>query len=248
MRKVKKDVQLRVGIFILLGIVATAGSILILGKNPALFSFTNKYKLQFQTVDGLFTGNIVTVNGIPAGNVMAIHFMQETGTAQVVVTVMQKFHSVITDRAEGSLITKGILGDKYIAITTPGSHKGEPLPPGSYIPTRPDHDILNLLADQATIQKISTIINEALVLLQKANETNTLKQISSFFSPDKAEELKQTMKHLKNIMRKIDKGEGTLGALINNKRIYNIILSYLGERPYHKYIPDLIKEAKKQKK
>lgn len=246
MRKNRKEIQFKVGIFIFLGIIALSTSILLLGTNQTLFSFTTKYKMKFQQVHGLFAGSVVTVNGMPAGNVISVSFMKETGNVQVTVAIVRQFISVITDRSEATLLTKGILGDKYVSITSPGKI-GAVLPADSYIPTRQDKDMLSLLSNQIEIRKISAVIDEALLLLQRANTEKTVQKISSFFSDENAKDIKDILKHFKSILRKIDKGEGTAGALINNKRIYNTILSYLGQRPYHKFVPDLVKEAKKKK-
>ncbi len=245
MRKDKKEIQFKVGIFILLGVIALFVSILLLGTNQALFSFTSSYKMKFQQVHGLFAGSVVTVNGMPAGNVTSVHFMEETGNVQITVAIMQKFTSVITDRSEAILLTKGILGDKYVSIITAGK-TGVTLPANSYIPTQQDNDILSLLSNKIEIRKISAVIDETLLLLRRANSEKAIQNISAFFSSENAKDVRVIFKHLKSILRKIDKGEGTAGALINNKRIYNTILSYLGQRPYHKYIPDLIKDAKKK--
>ncbi|MDE0518524.1 MAG: hypothetical protein OXH36_03070, partial [Bdellovibrionales bacterium] len=74
----RKNIKLRVGFFVLIGILFLFAYILLIGGNQTYFNFVSQYKVKFKSVDGLFTGSVVKVNGIPAGNVVDIHFIQET--------------------------------------------------------------------------------------------------------------------------------------------------------------------------
>ena len=248
----KKNIKVKVGIFIFTGVILLFSYILLLGEKQTYFNLVSKYKIKFKIVDGLFAGSVVTVNGVPAGNVIAIHFMQETGDVQVVVSILRKFVPVITDQSEASLATKGFLGDKYITIITKGN-KGQQLPKGSYIPTQSVVGVLELLGSQEAGDKISAILDELLVFMRTLNSGKTIKQIgdtahdiSYMFSKSKSQELSQILTKLNSILTKLDEGEGTAGALINNKNLYNRVLSLLGQRPYHKYLPALVNEKKKK--
>ncbi|MYE07815.1 MAG: MCE family protein [Oligoflexia bacterium] len=248
----RKNIKLRVGFFVLIGILFLFAYILLIGGNQTYFNFVSQYKVKFKSVDGLFTGSVVKVNGIPAGNVVDIHFIQETGDVQVVVSILRKFTPAITDRSEASLATKGLLGDKYISITTKGT-KGEKLPKGSYIPTQVVSGILGIFERQGTGDKIATILDELLVLVKSLNSEQTIKRIgetahgiSNMFSDSKSQEISQILNRLNRILIKLDEGEGTIGALINNKNVYNRILGLLGQRPYYKYLPSLVKETKEK--
>ena len=246
MNRHRLNIKFRVGVFVLLGMACFAIYIIFMGNNQTVFQFTSKYKISFPEVHGLFSGSLVTVNGIPAGNVDNIKFMENTGNVQVVISILQKFSPSITDQSEASLITKGLLGDKYISIVTKGK-TGERLPTDSYIPTKTSQDIMGFLDNSGEVDRISSILNEVLIFLKSLNSTNTaaninqaVQSISSTFSTDHAKDISEILSRLKNIVTKIDTGEGTAGALINNKNIYNRVLSLLGQRPYHKYLPDLV--------
>ncbi len=248
MSRRKKSIKLKVGVFVLIGASFLFTYIILLGENQTLFNLTSKYKVKFTQTDGLFTGSVVTVNGVPAGNVVAINFIHETGNVQAVISVLRKFTSVITDQSEAALATKGFLGDKYIAITTRG-HKGQKLPGGSYIPTRSAGGMLDFLGNKKIGDKVADVLDELLVVIKSLNSEKTVKKASkatnniyNMFSESKSQEVSQILKRLNSILTKIDEGEGTAGALINNKNLYNRILSLLGQRPYHKYLPSLVDE------
>ena len=248
----RKNIKLKVGFFVLMGVLFLFAYILLLGGNQTYFNLISRYKVKFKSSDGLFTGSLVKVNGIPAGNVVDIHFIQETGDVQVVVSILRKFTPAITDQSEASLATKGLLGDKYIAIITRGT-KGQRLPKGAYIPTQAVSGILGVFNKQETGDKVAAILDELLALVKSLNSEQTMQKIgktahgiSNMFSDSKSKEVSQILKRLNSILTKLDEGEGTIGALINNKNIYNRILGLLGQRPYHKYLPALVKEKKKK--
>ena len=254
MSRRKKTIKIKVGIFVLVGSIILFAYIILLGENQTLFNLTSKYKVEFAKVDGLFSGSVVTVNGVPAGNVVTINFIHETGNVKVVISVLRKFTSVITDQSKASLATKGFLGDKYIAITTKG-HKGRKLPSGSYISTQSAVGMLDFLANKKIGNKVAAVLDELLVVIQSLNSEKTVKKagkathnIYNMFSESKSQEVSQILKRLNSILTKIDEGEGTAGALINNKNLYNRILSLLGQRPYHKYLPTLVQEKKESQK
>jgi len=247
MNRHRLNIKFKVGAFIFLGVTCFAIYIIFMGNNHTVFQFTSTYKISFPEVHGLFSGSLVTVNGIPAGNVKNIKFIENTGKVQVVVSVLQKFSSSITDQSEASLITKGLLGDKYISIVTQGK-SGERLPTDSYIPTKPSKNIMELFEDDGKTNQISSILNETLILLKSLNEQKTtenlneaIHNISTTFSGTHSKEFSAVLNRLNSILTKIDNGEGTAGALINNKNIYNRILGFLGQRPYQEYLPNLVK-------
>ena len=248
MARRKGNVKFRVGIFVLGGVVCLFSYILLLGGSHSYFNLVSKYNVKFATVDGLFVGSVVKINGIPAGNVTDINFLPETGDIQVVISILRKFTEFITDNSSAHLATKGFLGDKYIAIKTSG-RKGQKLPKGSYISTAPASGLLSALKGEGN--KGTEIMSEVLVLMQSLNSEKTIKKLSKainnfsgVLSKSNSKDLSQILKRLNSILKKVDEGEGTAGALINNRNLYNRVLTLLGKRSYNKYLPSLVDEKK----
>ena len=248
----KKHITIKVGVFVLAGVVCLFAYTLLLGTNRTYFSLANKYKVKLPSVDGLFAGSVVKVNGVPAGNVVDIEFIRQTGNVLVVVSVLRDFAPALTDKSFASLATKGLLGDKYILITTRGDKLGQRLKKGDYIPTQPVGGLMGVLGSSAGGDKIKSILDELAVLIKSLNSENTVKHISktassisNMFSESQSQELSRTLKRLNSILTKLDEGEGALGALINNKNLYYRALGLLGRRPYEKYLPALVEEQNK---
>lgn len=235
--------NIKVGIFILSSLLLLFAYIMLLGDKKTYFNFASTYKINFHTIHGLFKGSIVTINGIAAGNVTDIIFVQKTGNIEVVISILQKFIPVINKQSVAHLTRKGLLGDKYISIITYGE-QGLPLPDGSYIPTTPDLGIFEILNKKETGKQISSILSELSFFIKDLNTQNTIQHASLIFSKENAKNLSQILQKLNNILTKIDEGEGTAGALINNKDLYHRILSLLGKRHYSKYLPKLLNNKK----
>ena len=73
------------------------------------------------------------------------------------------------------------------------------------------------------------------------------KGLKGFLSKKDQKELSEILKRTNNILKKIESGEGTLGALINDRRLYSRVLVILGERPKN-YLQDLTGQSGKSKK
>ena len=248
MERRKQKVRIRVGIFVFIAVIFLFACIILLGQNRTFFSLVSKYKVEFSSVNGLFVGGVVTVNGVSAGNVLKIQFLEDTGKVEVVLSVLRRFAPVITNQTTAALGTKGLLGDKYVALTVKGK-TGNPLPAGSYIPVRSEIGG----ASEGMDVKISGILDELLILIRGLNSQDTVKHfgeavkdLSTMLSKEHAKELSQILKRLNSILKKLDDGEGSVGALINDRNVYNRILSLLGRRPYDQFLPSLM-EKEEQK-
>ena len=249
MSQIKKSIQWRAGVFVLLSLICVSTYVILLGNQQTIFSLTAKYKIQFKETHGLFRGSMVTVNGLPAGNVAEIQFIPQTGRIHVLVSIINKFSKSITDQSNASLETKGVLGDKFISIFSQGAEAGNPLPSGSFISSQSSSSLMNVLGGESVKTQLADIIKEVYVFTKNLNSENSLgktsqalERFSTFFSKDKSKDFSDILKLLKNILIKIDRGEGTAGALINNRSLYNRISTLLGQKPYYKYLPALVED------
>ncbi len=248
----KMNIQFRVGIFVFIGVVFLFAYILLIGENRTLFTFTSQYKVKFQETHGLFVGSVVTINGVPAGNVISINFIEDTGRVEATISVMNKFASVITDKSTAMVVTKGLLGDKYISIVTKGIN-GKRLKEGDYIHVQILSGALGFLSSKASGEKLQNILNEVFLLLQAINSQKMVEKanraidnMSSVMSKNNAKQLSLALKRLNSILKKIDEGKGSAGAFINNRSFYNRVLALLGQSPLHKYLPELMEEDGKK--
>ena len=113
-------VDLSVGVFILIGLVALGWMSVKLGKID-LFG-TRGYTLtaDFPSVGGLKAGSSVEIAGVEVGRVNAI-VLDKDFQARVVMTIRPEVQ--LQDDSIASIKTKGLIGERYIRISPGGSDK-----------------------------------------------------------------------------------------------------------------------------
>ena len=108
-----RTTQFLVGIFALAGLAALAFLSFRLGKlelfaPPGYVIYAN-----FDNVSGLKTGDNVEIAGVPVGKVLSISLKQER--AKVAMRIDRRVQ--IDEDAIAAMRTRGIIGDKYIAVS-----------------------------------------------------------------------------------------------------------------------------------
>ena len=215
--------QTVVVVFILTGLAVFIGLALSMGKNRATaFQAIHTYKSVFQNTRGLFKGSEVTVHGVRTGHVTQTKLLSD-GRVEVSFTVLKKHTFAVNQSSVSRLETLGVLGDRYINISTPDL-SAPPLKKGVSIPSQPSRNPLEWLS----------------------NENNNKEMLSAVKSL--VGEVSQTLKKANQILTKIEKGEGSLGAVINNRSLYNRALTLLGGKPRHNYIKELNQRSSKKSK
>lgn len=250
--KTTREHKKRVGIFVTIGIIVICLSIFFIGGS-ALFKPQFELKAQFSQIQGLTEGSVVSLSGIKVGNVHKIDFIPQKNTVELTLKLEESFRSKITEGSTIEIKTQGALGDKFLFIV-PGSVDKAPLAEGSVLPTAPNTDLLSVLSEKGerattlfdiledlhaitqsllqenrmakipaqteqALNQLTVALNEATKLLQDVRGQ------SSMGSPSK---VANVMNKLDRILGKIENGEGTLGALINDSTVHNKLKILLG--------------------
>jgi len=112
-------VNVAVGIFVLLGIVALGYLSVNLGRVSFLSAGGYVVTVDFPSVGGLKAGSTVEIAGVEIGRVEAIGLADY----QARVTVRLQSGIKIQEDSIASIKTKGLIGEKYIRISPGGSDK-----------------------------------------------------------------------------------------------------------------------------
>ena len=114
-------VEIVVGLFMLLGLLAISYIAINLG-DLSMYSH-NQYELKarFTSASGLRKGAYVEAAGVRVGYVSDIRFRPEDYTALVTLAIDKNVP--ITSDAIASVRTAGIIGDKFVKISPGGSEK-----------------------------------------------------------------------------------------------------------------------------
>src|ERR1700691_1081217 len=183
----------RLGAFIIATLAILVAGIFIIGDRQFLFSNTYRLKTQFSTVVGLDEGAEVRVGGVHSGSVRKIGLPKSpTDKITVLMDVQRSTHDIIKQDSVAAIQTEGLLGNEYVSISF-GSAQGQNVRDGDTITSQPPLVIADLIA------KTDVILDSS-----KAAIDNTTVATAN----------------LKSITRKIDDGQGTIGELINDKKMY----------------------------
>ena len=184
----------RLGAFIITTLAILAAGIFIIGSKQYLFSSTYQLKAQFDNVEGLDAGGDVRVGGVHTGTVHDIVLPHKPGEKVTVVMDLGKStHEIIKKDSVVTIETEGLLGNQYLAISF-GSAGSPEVREGDTIASQPPLEMSDLLA------KTSVILDSSQQAIQNATRATA---------------------NLDSISAKIDSGQGTVGALVNDKRLYN---------------------------
>jgi len=133
--------DLSVGVFLLIGLLALGWLSINLGRVDWLGGRGYIVTADFPTVSGLKAGSPVEIAGVAVGQVDAIKLVDEQ--ARVVMTIRPNVK--LQDDSIASIKTKGLIGERYIRISPGGSDKTIP-PNGRIKEVEPPVDIEELLS------------------------------------------------------------------------------------------------------
>jgi phospholipid/cholesterol/gamma-HCH transport system substrate-binding protein len=184
----------RLGAFIFGTLAILAAGVFIIGSKEYLFRSTYQVKAQFDNVAGLSEGADVQVGGVHSGMVQSINLPHKPGDKVTVVMNLDKStHEIIKQDSVASIETEGMLGNQYVAISFGSAGQGE-ITDGQVIQSQPPL----LMADM--LKKASGILDSSQQAISNATQATA---------------------HLNSVSGKIDAGQGTIGALVNDKQVYN---------------------------
>ncbi len=184
----------RLGLFIFVTLAVLAAGVFIIGSKAYLFRSTYQLRAQFSNVAGLAAGADVQVGGVHSGTVQSIALPHSPGgKVTVVMDLYRSTHEIIKRDSVASIATEGLLGNQYLAISFGST--GEPdVRDGELINSDPPLEMSNLL------NKASDILSSSQQAIQNASMATG---------------------HLNSVSAKIDSGQGSIGALINDKKLYS---------------------------
>ena len=123
----RTKVNVAVGLFLVMGILALGYLSIRLGKVSLLGGSGYVVTADFPSVGGLKAGSSVEIAGVQIGRVESIGLADY----QARVTLRMDGNVQLQDDAIASIKTKGLIGEKYIRISPGGSDKL--IPPGGRI-------------------------------------------------------------------------------------------------------------------
>ena len=156
--------DLKVGAFVLLGLVLAGLVIFLIGDERRVFERSVYFDAQFEDVEGLTAGAPVRMGGVRIGQVSQVRYAEDSsdGMVHVKLRVVSEDAKRIREDSRVRIVNKGLLGDKMFEIDH--GTKGGELPPGSMIPSDTDEGLMG---------KVDSIATEAELTLKNVRELAT---------------------------------------------------------------------------
>jgi len=209
---ISKKYETIVGLFVVASLMALMFMVLVIAREEGLWQDYVKYQAVFKNVVGLKRGSEVRLAGVTVGTVTATTIRSD-GKILVTFEVMEKYKNQLREDSQASIGSIGLLGDRSLDLT-PGSPDKPVLPPGGLMAGVEPLDLQELMARVAP----------SLDSIHKA--FTNLAQITDDMIDPKGD-FKQAVVNIKETFRKVNVGEGTLGMLVSDPKLYKQTLDIL---------------------
>jgi len=225
--------ELRVGLFVLAGIILMAAVIFYVTGGGG---FGPKYRLRafLPEVDGLTLGAPVRVDGVEVGNVEKILIAVEGPNQpnskgrniEIDLRIQKSFQAYIRSDSSAGLITEGLLGNRYVDIDR--GYVGRPLDNNEEIPGREEKALKQVVQRSADLMdSLSSITKQASAVITDVR--NGRGSLGKFMVDQAAyNHLNRSLENVDRMMADIQAGKGTLGKLITQDEMYNRVDSVAG--------------------
>lgn len=198
----KEKFKIRLGLFVIGGLVLFLLAIFIIGKQKNLFDPVIKISTTFYNVSGLQVGNNVRFSGINVGTVDKIDIINDS-TLRVDMLVKTSVQKFIKRNAEVSIGSDGLIGDKLLSISQ-GSANAPIVKDGQFLvssePVETDAIIASLEATAVNAEIISMELAEIVHSIN--NGKGTLGRLIK--DPTIATNLSKTMENLESSSKGLD--------------------------------------------
>ncbi len=239
--------QIKVGLVITVAFLILLISVFFAGNIQNVFLKKAELKIQFKDVVGLRKGAPVWILGLEEGSVKDITLDPTYGVI-VTIAVNKNALQYVRKDSRATILTMGLLGDKYIELST-GSPRAEPIRPGETVKgasemglrevmgqfiERIDSLVTKIESGQGTIAKLlndpalynnligATHSLSALVENVK-NSKGTLKLLIE--DPTLYKKMLAATSSIEEFSKKINESPGTLRYLIEDPSLYNKALT-----------------------
>ena len=222
--------EVRVGFWILSGLILAVIFIFAIGDLSTYFQPGYKLRVLFSSANGISEGSPVQYAGMEVGKIQQVEIVRVPNDPTPQIELVVRLPNDITVRQDdhASISTFGLLGEKYLGIT-PGPGKGEIL--------GPDGQLLG--AQPVSMEGLIQRSDEVMTQLQK-----TLGGINNLVGDDESRVyLREALQEARDATRQwralgerlnltlsaMEEGKGTLGKFLYDDELYDSAVLFVDE-------------------
>ncbi|RMH22666.1 MAG: MCE family protein [Acidobacteria bacterium] len=226
--------QVRVGLLVLVTLVVLATGIFLIGEQNNLFRSKYHYRVRFDNAGGLQAGNPVQLNGINVGRVDSVVLPEDPAEHGLVVTIAvdARYRERVRRDSEARIKTLGLLGDKYVEITS-GSKELPRVEDGGEIAAAEVPDVDRLLDTGGdvvdNIVSISVSLKEILSRMERGEGLlGELMQPRGPGDPSLADTLRTLNEAVTTLTTSFSDRHGALGRMLHDRELGEQVATSLG--------------------
>ena len=217
------SLQIRIGAFILAGLLVFFAIIYLLGAQARYFE--RKYDLvaEFTEVGGLIDGATVRLAGVQIGRVTAVVLPEQPGgKVRVTLTIARRYAERIRRDSEAHIATQGLLGDKIVEISL-GSTAAPALQPGETVASREPFEMQQMfkagVETMQTVKELAASLKGTAARVDRiAKEVETGKGLVHalvYDEPESLNRLNVILARTQQILARAEQSDSAVGVLLS---------------------------------
>lgn len=213
----KLSQEAKVGLFFVLSLVLF-GIMLEVGNHWKIFERGTPYKAFLPSSTGLKVGDTVKLAGVDVGSITKISVLDD----KVQVDFNVDPGTRIKQDSTAGIRMSNMLGGQFLGLSfgTPGSPD---LPAGSVVKNADSASVDVLLDNIGGLTKDA----KQLIIDLNRNQNEVMSKITAILNENRAA-VHSSLTGLSSITAKLDRGDGSLALLLNDKKLYNDVTALTG--------------------
>jgi len=206
--------EVRVGLFVLLGMAVVMTVIFMLGSEGRLFERRYTLYTKFKDISGLRVGAPVQLAGLNVGMVDEIQFSQSLEEKEIIIEmgVNRNFQDRIRADSVATINTQGLLGDKFVFVSV-GTENQPVLEDDEFIQSEETTPIF------ALAEKAGKILDDI------GAASKSIRGMLTSVKGEKGGDLKGILQSLRATLDRVKTGPGLAHALIYDPKGKQVIAS-----------------------
>jgi phospholipid/cholesterol/gamma-HCH transport system substrate-binding protein len=215
--------KLKVGLVLTVALLILVVAVFFAANIRNILAERAELEIQFPDVMGLRKGAPVWILGIEEGSVKSIKLSPVYGVV-VTISVNRKSLQFVSKESHATIMTMGLLGDKYIELSA-APPQGEPIRPGEMIKGSTETGLKGVMETVGVaIDRIGQFIERMDSLVTRIEKGQGT--IAKFLNdPTLYNNLTEASRHLSAVVEDVKNSRGTVKLLMEDPSLYNKALA-----------------------
>lgn len=227
----KPRTELKVGLFVLIGLVLAALLVIQFNKSAGPLTPTYRLYMKAKDVSGVIPGSFVLMAGVRIGSIEEIRLDDTTGQVTMVARLLRKYH--LRKDAQFLIRQSGFLGDQYIGVFQGKDKKSGVLSDGDQVICEEPFDLGEVARSTGgLVKRVDTMVGQLsnavarvdTTLLASDTLTNLAVTIANFRGVSE-----RTLTTLQKIEALVDTNSPTINTAVTNLNTFSLELNELAK-------------------